>query len=201
MVEPSILNLLERTRAYQMIRFRMNKQLSKFLEEQVIKDSRGMRTAEVACGSGFSAHLLAQRMGVSLSIAGDLNLEDYLDAKIKDFKACFVRMDIYRPPIQPDSLDLVWNSSSLEELTNATEALQAMRRIAKPGGFIFVGVPNLSGLPGLLRLIPDEAVHTWIGNPYSRSELRQLINSAGLKIEKEITYLLGTFIGVLARKL
>lgn len=200
MIERIWLDRIEATRPYQWLRLQMNRGLVRFLIREVLTGRRDLRLAEVACGSGFAAHLLATQPEVGLSIAADINLEDYSQANIHDFKASFLLTDLFNPAVQPDSLDLVWNSSSIEEIERPEEAIASMVHLAKPGGFVFVGVPSRNGIAGLLRLLPSPGTRQWLGRVYSRSELSSLLESAGLQPESQLTYLFGTFIGLLARK-
>lgn len=200
MTERIWLDHIEATWPYQWLRLQMNRGLVRFLLREVLAGRQDLRLAEVACGSGFAAHLLAAQPEVALSIAADINLEDYVQAKIPGFRASFLLTDLFRPAIQPGSLDLVWNSSSIEEIDRPHEAIASMAHLTKPGGLVFVGVPSRHGVAGLLRLIPSTRTRAWLGRVYSRSELSSLLQSAGLQPESEITYLFGTFIGALARK-
>jgi len=178
----------------------MNRGLVEFLRQHVFVGERGLRVAEVACGSGFASHLIAQQPEVSLSIAADLNLEDHRQAHIVDFQAAFVLMDIFHPAALAGSMDLVWNSSSIEEIDRPEEAIRAMAWLAKPGGWVFVGVPNRRGLAGFLRRMGNARTRVWLGRVYSHAELGQLLEIAGLTVEHRATYLFGIFIGALARK-
>lgn len=194
------LEWLEATRPYQRLRYAMNQELASFFRREVFVGRSNLRIAEVACGSGYAAHLLAQQAGVAFSLAADINQEDFLQANISDFKATFVLMDLFHPAAKAGLMDLVWNSSSVEELEYPKEAIQAMAWMAKAEGLVFVGVPNKAGPAGWLRLLPSERTRTWLGRVYTRDELRQLLASAGLEVKKEISYLFGTFIGGLAQK-
>lgn len=178
----------------------MNRELVSFFRREVFAGHTDLRIAEVACGSGFAAHLLAQQSEVSLSLAADLNQEDFRQASISDFKATFILMDLFRPSTRAGSMDMVWNSSSVEELEEPEKAVRAMAWLAKVGGLVFVGVPSNTGPAGWLRLLPSRRTRSWLGRVYSRSDLRQLLTSAGLTVKKETSYLFGTFIGVLAQK-
>lgn len=198
MPEPMWLDRLEGTRLYQRARRAVNRALISFLTQHVLLGRRDLHVAEMACGSGFGAHLLAQRTEVSLSIAADLNLEDFQQAAIPNYRGAFVRTDIFKPGLVRGSLDLVWNSSSVEELPDPAAAVVAMAALVKPGGRVFVGVPSRHGAAGLLRRLPS--ARGWAGRAYSREELRELIRNAGMRVEHETTYLYGTFIGVLGRK-
>lgn len=200
MTERIWLDALEATRPYQWLRLQMNRGLVSFLQRAVLEGRQGLRLAEVACGSGFAAHLLSQFPQVGLSIAADLNLEDYRQAHIPAFQAAFLLTDLFRPAIQPKSLDLVWNSSSIEEIDNPEQAVACMARLAKPGGMVFVGVPSRYGLAGLLRLLPSARTRAWLGRVYSLAQLRSLLAGAGLQPVRHTSYLFGTFIGVLAQK-
>jgi SAM-dependent methyltransferase len=200
MAKQTWLDRLESTRPYQSLRQGMNRQLVGFLRKQAIEGRGPVRIAEVACGSGYAAHLLASLPEVTLSIAADLNLEDFLQAKIENYRACFVRSDLFMPSLTKGSLDLVWNSSSVEELDDPVGAVKAMAWVTKPRGFVFVGVPHSLGAAGLLGILPGRKTREWLGRVYSRKDLRDLVSSAGLTVRQETSYLFGTFIGVLAQK-
>ncbi len=200
MPEFNWLDRLEFTRPYQWLRYSMNRGLVELFQKHVFAGRRDLRVAEVACGSGFAAHLIAQQPEVSLSIAADLNLEDHRQARIVDFQAAFVLMDIFHPGALAGSMDLVWNSSSVEELDSPEEAIRAMAWLAKPGGLVFVGVPNRRGLVGFLRRIGSAGARVWLGRVYNHTELGRLLESAELQVEHENTYLFGVFVGALARK-
>ncbi len=178
----------------------MNRELVSFFQREVFAGRTHLRIAEVACGSGFAAHLLAKQNGVSLSLAADLNQEDFRQANIPDFRASFLLMDLFRPSARAGSMDLVWNSSSVEELEEPEKAVRSMAWLAKVGGLVFVGVPSRTGAAGWLRLLPSRRAKLWLGRVYSRADLRLLLTVAGLTVKKETTYLFGTFIGVLAQK-
>jgi SAM-dependent methyltransferase len=185
---------------YQLLRFHMNRWLVDFFASHVLSGCSGLRVAEIACGSGFGAHLLAQRPEVSISIAADLNLEDFHQARIANFSASFVQMDMFKPSICMESLDFVWNSSSIEELDDPKQAIGSMASLLKFGGRIFVGVPKKYGIVGLLHFFPINRFRTWLGKPYRPNEITSLVEKNGLKVEKVTTYLYGIFVGVLAVK-
>lgn len=178
----------------------MNQRLVEYFSRRVFAGRRELRVAEVACGSGYASHLIAQRAEVRLSVAADLNREDNRQANIHNFQAAFVLMDLFQPALQAGCMDLVWNSSSIEELDRPEEAIKSMAWLAKPGGWVFVGVPNRGGIAGLLHSLPGARARAWLGRVYSHTELHQLLETAGLRVEDKTTYLFGTFIGALARK-
>ncbi|MCL5428214.1 MAG: methyltransferase domain-containing protein [Chloroflexi bacterium] len=200
MAKRSWFERLEATQTYQRLRYSMNRELVGFFKNSLLNGRKSLRVAEVACGSGYASHLLAQEISVALSIASDISLEDHRQAKIDSYKAVFVLMDMFRPSMIPGSMDLVWNSSSIEEVEKPEEAVAAMAWLAKPGGSVFVGVPYKYGPAGWLRWFSGSSARTWLGRVYSRAELRRLMESAGLKIEVEMRYFGSVFIGALGRK-
>ena len=75
-----------------------------------------------------------------------------------------------------------------------------MAAMAKPGGLVFVGVPYKYGLAGLLGLFARGESKEWLGRNYSWAQLSALMRSAGLEPAGRKRYMLGIFIGILARK-
>lgn len=196
----TIFDRLEATRPYQWLRARMNRGLVNFLAAQVLHNRQDLRVAELACGSGHGAQLLAQLPQVGLSIAADINQEDHRQAGFTRFAGQFVLMDLFKPALAAGSLDLAWNSSSIEELDQPVEAVQAMARLLKPDGRLFIGVPNRRGPAGWLGRLADARHKAWLGRDYSRAELHALIAESGLTVEMDTAYLFGVFIGVVAKK-
>lgn len=194
------LERLEATRPYQQLRYWMNTGLVDFFSKHVFDGRSGLHVAEVACGSGAASHMIASHAAIHISLAGDINMLDFQQAQLKNFKAKFVLMDLFRPPLQSESMDLVWNSSSVEEFDQPLEAVKGMAQLAKRGGYVFVGVPYKYGPAGWLGWIPNKKVRAWLGRNYSRQQLRVLLEECGLTVEKELTYLGTTFIGALGRK-
>ena len=200
MAEQSWLDRLETTQAYQRLRYSMNRQLVSFFKKRVLTGKSSFRVAEVACGSGYASHLLAQESSVSMSLASDVSLQDHRQAKIEGYAAAFILMDLFKPSLIPASMDLVWNSSSIEEIERPDDAIVAMVWLAKPGGLVFVGVPYKYGPAGLLHLFSGHREKTWLGRTYDRKGLQTLMKAANLKIEDQIFYFGGVFIGILGRK-
>ncbi len=197
----TILDRFEKTQIYQYIRKTMNRSLTDYFESQVFKEQGALRVAEVACGSGYGAHLISKMKQVDLSVAADINLDDYKQAGLQDYSATFVLMDIFHPSNFKGAFDFVWNSSSIEELSNPLEAVRQLAWMTSPGGYIFVGVPNRFGPAGWLRILTGKRYREWLGTTFNRLELRNLMRRADLHVVHEINYLAGTFIGALAKKL
>ena len=196
----NLLEALEDTVAYRRLKLGLNQGLIQFFGQEVARDRRGLKVLELACGSGYGAHLLAAEPWVRLSVAQDISRLLYDQAAQNDFAAAFVQGDLFAAPFAPASFDLVWNSSALEHLPDPPAALAAMVEMTKPGGQVFVGVPYLAGPLALYYLAPTPGLRQWLGRPYRRRELESMFASCGLEPQAGLVYFLRMFVGLLGRK-
>ncbi len=196
----SLFHFLETTIFYKKLKYSLNQNLIQFLSEKALKDSPGLDVAELACGSGYGAHLLADNPFVRRSIALDICL-DLFDEKLGEvFGASYVTGDIFHLPFGPDTFDLVWNSSAVEHFKNPRKAIESMAQVTKPGGYVFVGVPYVYGPLALYYLAPTQKSRDWLGKPYSLEELKEMMSQAGLVYQDHIYYFFNFFIGILSVK-
>ncbi|KAA3646325.1 MAG: class I SAM-dependent methyltransferase [Chloroflexi bacterium] len=196
----TIFDWMEDTGPYQAVRNGMNMGLVNFFQRHVFEGQQGLRVAEVACGSGYASHLIAQRPEVGLSVAADINMIYHQQANLKEFDARFVLNDIFKPSFEPASFDLVWNSSSVEHFEDSQSAVAAMTSMVKPSGHVFVGVPYVYGPMAMYYLMPTEAQREWVGKPFTGSRLEHIFQEVGLEPLKQIVYLARSFVGILGRK-
>lgn len=196
----TILTRIEGSGIYRRIRNKTNRKLVDFLKRYALGDKTSAVVLEAAGGSGYSAHLMAQDRQVSLSVNLDINLTLSRQAGIKNFQADMVIADIYSMPFRNGTFDLIWNSSSVEELPDPGRAIENMASLVRPGGYVFTGVPYLYGPLALYYLLPGRKVREWVGKPFSHKRLRGLFEDAGLRVERKITYLARFFTGILARR-
>jgi ubiquinone/menaquinone biosynthesis C-methylase UbiE len=103
-------------------------------------------------------------------------------------------------PFKSGFFDLVWNSSTLDNLENPRLALTEMGRVVTPRGLVFAGVPFSSGPLFFQPLISRTALGQWIGKLYSQRDLGRMLRDAGFRVLKTRYYFFGVFIGMLARK-
>ena len=100
-----------------------------------------------------------------------------------------VGLDIFGGTIQEaefpsETFDYVRSNHSFEHVHNPREVLLEMRRILKPTGLLFIGVPNISGL--VARLF---GTYWWfLGAPvhpfsYTPATLRRMLSDSGFKVE------------------
>ncbi len=195
-----IFEKIEGAGLYRRIKRRINHSLADFLQKEALSGRRRARILEAACGSAYICHLLASAPEVQVAVGLDNNILMYKLQKIGNFQGNLVLGDIYSMPFKIAAFDLIWNSSSIEELPDPRGAVKAMTALIAPGGYVFVGVPYRYGPLGIYHFLPCRKLKAWIGKPFSGKMLKDYLESAGLRVEKEIKYLARFFIGMLARK-
>jgi len=106
---------------------------------------RDMRVLDLACGDGFYARRMAERLGPgSLVVGADSNL-----AYLGDCAASasggpgrawsgFVGSQFDHLPFPDGTFDLVWCAQSLQSLPDAVAAVASMARVLRPGGQVAV---------------------------------------------------------------
>jgi ubiquinone/menaquinone biosynthesis C-methylase UbiE len=186
-------------RFYDALRRRLNSRLVDYLCSKAITKER-CRVLEAGSGPAFASSLLATHCNICLSVAVDFDLEALLEARRRDPDLALVVADLRNLPFRDESLDLVWNSSTIEHLDDPASALVEMQRVTQQGGKVFVGVPNLYGPLGFQHWIRETSVGVWIGETFNLSELSTMAARAGLQPQDSIFYFFRFFVGVLAQK-
>ncbi len=196
----SIFRSVENTLLFRRVRNRLNRRLTAFFQTAVLAGRKDIAVLEAACGSGYATELLASDERVRLSVGLDLSLDIHRRSGARLRRGRMVIGDIYALPFRDGAFDLVWNSSSVEELPDPQAAVGAMARVAGKGGYVFVGVPYLFGPLGIYHLIPIRSFRRWLGKPFSGRGLQKLFLRDKLVIVGGIRYMAGCFVGLLARK-
>jgi ubiquinone/menaquinone biosynthesis C-methylase UbiE len=181
------------------LRKRLNAKLVNYLLNRAITRDNAT-ILEAGSGPAFASSILRRDHRVGLSVAVDIDLEALQQARSRDADICLVVADLNSLPFKSESMDLCWNSSTIEHLPDPAVALGEMQRVTMRGGSVFVGVPNLYGPLGFQRWIRQTSVGIWIGETFNRSQLSQLLTRAGLKPKDCIFYFFRFFVGVLAGK-
>jgi SAM-dependent methyltransferase len=186
-------------RLYDGLRSRLNQRLVQYLLTEGLRGDKNI-VLEAGSGPAFASSILARDPRVELSVAVDIDLEALKEARRRDPSLALVAADLLRLPFRDRSVDLCWNSSTIEHLDNPQEAPLEMARITRQDGTVFVGVPNLYGPLGFQRRIEGTGVGVWIGRTYSYAELKDMMTTAGLKPRDRIFYFFRFFVGLLAEK-
>lgn len=113
------------------------------------------RIVEVGCGTGQMCLYLARadRLIVGADLArASLRLGAAAARRFALGGVQFVETDLHRPGLQSGAFDLVYSSGVLHHTRNPRRAFARIARLARPGGFVVVGVYNtLARLPSRLR--------------------------------------------------
>jgi len=118
---------------------------AQLIERSGIK--KGMRVLDLGCGSGAFTPFIARTVGergkvYALDIQADMlkQLENKLsrpeNRDIKNIK--LIEGNAYELPFEDNSLDLVNMVTVLQEIPDRNRALQEVKRVLRPGGFLAV---------------------------------------------------------------
>ena len=105
------------------------------------------RALDVGCGNATFMEALREA-GVVEASGTEMDAASVQRAGRKGFSV--FRGSLSEIPIEPQSLDVVSLWHVLEHLAAPAAELQRARRLLKPGGFVFIGVPDASGLTARL---------------------------------------------------
>jgi SAM-dependent methyltransferase len=186
-------------RLYDALRNQLNGKLVDYLIARAINHNK-CKVLEAGSGPAFASSMLAQDSRVELSVAMDLDIEALHEARQRDSSLCLIVADLRNLPFRAESMDLSWNSSTVEHLPNPASAVAEMARVTRKGGSVFVGVPNLYGPLGFEHWIRESSVGIWIGQTFTGDGLRQMLIDSGLKPKHSLFYFFRFFVGVLAQK-
>jgi ubiquinone/menaquinone biosynthesis C-methylase UbiE len=186
-------------RLFDGLRAGLNARLVQYLTDGALA-AEGGTVLEAGSGPAFASSMLARQNRVTLSVAMDIDFEALSQARHRDPSLCAVVGDLNHLPFRNDSVDLAWNSSTLEHLPDFSIALHEMVRVTRPHGKVFVGVPFLFGPLGFQRWVADTSVGEWIGPVFSRADLETLMKRAGLLPLDSMLYFFRFFVGMLAEK-
>jgi SAM-dependent methyltransferase len=184
-------------RFYDGLREQLNRKLVRFLIESALTRN-GCTVLEAGSGPAFASSLMAADPRVDLSVAVDIDPEALQEARVRDAHLAAIVADLNHLPLRAGSVDLCWNSSTIEHLDDPNRALSQMVYVTRPSGKVFVGVPNLFGPLGFQRWISETSAGIWIGPTFSRAELAHMLLQNGLRPVKTIFYFFRFFVGVLA---
>ena len=157
-------------------------------------DARNLKGIDIGCGEGHMLNSLYDRGLVKEIMGIDLDHErvEYAQNKYPNIRFCIE--DVYELKLPKNKYDYVMALEILEHLPEPSLALENMRKIIKPNGFIILSVPyepyfqigNVLRGKHLKRLGKTPAhLHFWSKNG--------LINMINDKINVEYYHNLATF--------
>ncbi len=184
---------------YDGLRRRLNRRLVRYLLS-CSPESGNCIILEAGSGTAYASSILCRESCVGLSVAIDIDPDALREARKRDPNLCLVVADLTQLPFRSESIDITWNSSTIEHLAEPVEALREMTRVTRQGGKVFVGVPYVYGPLGIQRLMQTTAAGEWIGKTFTRNEVRGMAVTAGLSPVDSFFYFFRFFVGVLGVK-
>lgn len=136
------------------------------------------RILDIACGSGFGAHLLAKK---GFDVTGADLSQETVEICQRNFKypsLRFTQADATALPFENSQFDAVVSFETIEHTTHYKKVLEEFKRVLKPEGIILISTPNIKVNS------PDGVVR----NPYhtqewNYEELKMILSDAYPKIE------------------
>lgn len=128
---------------------------ARMLDDQIPYSARVL---DVGCGTGQLPVFLSlnrrRAVGADLSL-GSLRKGQEFKERFTLKQVAFVEMNLFEPALQPSAFDYVFCNGVLHHTADARGGFARVVRLAKPGGFIIVGLYNTyARVPlGLRRLI------------------------------------------------
>jgi 2-polyprenyl-3-methyl-5-hydroxy-6-metoxy-1,4-benzoquinol methylase len=129
----------------------------------------GAKVLEVGCGTGQLSNYLAAT-GMCEVIGSDMSMNSLrLGSKFASANDIpginFMQMNLFRPSLQENSIDIVISNGVLHHTYDAKKAFMSVSKLVKPGGYFLVGLYNTIGRLStdarrmLRRIIGDQALY------------------------------------------
>lgn len=175
--------------------------LNKRLVKYILSFSRheDLVVLEAGSGPGQGSVFMSKDNRVREAIALDHDQKALDSNSYKSEKFNKIVGDITKLPLKDKSVDVIWNSSTMEHLSNEdfVKGVDEFSRVLKDDGYVFVGVPYKQGLFAFFSIF-GKGAKDWIGKLFS---IKMLVNYfRNFKIVKVNKYLFNGFVGVVARK-
>ncbi len=146
-------------------------------------DLAGRAVLDVGCGRGF--------LGKTVEAAGGTYTGIDLVASGNEFRLTLA--EAARLPFHDNAFDAVFCVDAFEHLEDDVAAATEFRRVLRPGGCVFLSVPNYSNVAGLVKWVCERwggyDRHTWapfrnwqpqeLEFPMTASRVRRTFRSAG----------------------
>lgn len=152
--------------------------------------NRDIKTVlEAGCGEGRFVLSFAPR--VDLSVGIDFSREALQKAVKKSVictesqgKILFCLARIESLPFRDNSFDLVLSLGVIEHFEDPLPLLREMRRVLKPGGLLYLSVPNLESFRRTRRWMDQSQVKFGHHDFYTYKTLSLLMAELGFKVKK-----------------
>lgn len=156
---------------------------------KVVPDVRGMKIIEIGAGTGRTSIELARR-GAYVTVL-DVSPQSLELAKRfashagprTQKRLHYILADGLKPPLEPESFDILFHQGLLEHFRNPFLLLEANRRIIKKGGLIVVDVPQTFHVYTLLKHI-QMLLGRWFAGwerQFTPASLARLLRNVGFE--------------------
>lgn len=159
-----------------------------------IAPSKNWHVVEFGCGTGYICEELFKKIGCNVI---GIDFSDIAIEKAKrrliDYPVRFICSDIFNTNIESNTIDMVVCCGIIEHILNVNALLNEVRRILKPGGFIFIISTNIFSFIYPHRKI-KQALKIWnygYQKNWSHKALKSLLTEHGYSIlfEGRIIYM------------
>jgi trans-aconitate methyltransferase len=146
------------------------------------KYSPGLKSfLEIGCGTGFVISAISKRFPEAKLSGSEYFEEGLVYAQQRVPSAEFAQMDARHIPYESE-LDAIGAFDVLEHIEEDVSVLQQMYKALKPGGFVFITVPQHRWL---WSAVDEYACHV---RRYGASELHQKVCRAGFQIIRSTSF-------------
>jgi len=176
--------------------------LNKRLVNHILSKSKGkidLIVVEAGSGPGQGSVFMSMKKRVKKAMAMDhdpraFNSNTYASSKFEK-----VIGDLTKLPFSDKSIDILWNSSTMEHLDTESFnlSIQEIYRVLKDDGYTFIGVPYKFGPLGF-SAFTWESMKEWVGKLFSKKDLKRRLKN--FKVVSSKIYFFGFFVGVIAKK-
>lgn len=98
---------------------------------------------EIGCGEGFSTEKIRQMLPSQIKLSASEYVAQLVPkAQKKNPKVNIIQESVYDLKHDDNTFDIVFLLEVLEHLDYPNQALEEIKRIIKPGGYLIVGVPR-----------------------------------------------------------
>ncbi len=106
--------------------------ISRFLKQN------SKKFLDIGCGEGY---MLLETIKRGWEVTG-IDIVDNRRTEVKISGINFIKSDLLSLKLPSDFYDIIYIDSVLEHVVNPAEYLSEVKRILKPGGIVYIGVPN-----------------------------------------------------------
>jgi len=124
------------------IQFVLNRFLKKIARLLKKVNSTTILTLDIGCGEGHMIEYLKLQQLVGRYVGADLDKKKIKYAATYHPFCQYLAVDVEALAFKSNTFDLILSAEMLEHLSDPANALREIKRVAKPGAYFLVSVPN-----------------------------------------------------------